>query len=76
MSKYWRPQPVHTLIYEVLEKKQGNITDTDLYKALSALDSSVSTNDMNTTLMKMEVDGLIHVYSLTKNKSRIELSKK
>jgi len=76
MSKYWSPQPIHTLIYEVLEKKQGNITDTDLYKALSGLDSSVSLNDMNTTLMKMEVDGLIHVYSLTKNKNRIELSKK
>jgi Fe2+ or Zn2+ uptake regulation protein len=76
MSKYWSPQPIHTLIYEVLEKKQGNITDTDLYKALSGLDSSVSLNDMNTTLMKMEVDGLIHVYSLTKSKNRIELSKK
>ena len=76
MSKYWSPQPIHTLIYEIVEKKQGNITDTDLYKALSDLDSSVSPNDMNATLMKMEVDGLLHVYSLTKNKNRIELSKK
>ena len=76
MTKFWSPQPIHTLIYEVLEKKQGNVTDTDLYKALVDLDSSVSANDMNETLMKMEVDGLLHVYSLTKNKNRIELSKK
>jgi Fe2+ or Zn2+ uptake regulation protein len=76
MSKFWSPQPIHTLIYEVLEKKQGNITDADLYKALVDLDPSVSHADMNTALMKMEVDGLLHVYSLTKNKNRIELSKK
>ncbi len=76
MSKFWSPQPVHTLIYEVLEKKQGNVTDADLYKALVDLDSSVSQADMNAALMRMEVDGLLHVYSLTKNKNRIELSKK
>lgn len=76
MTKFWSPLPIHTLIYEVLEKKQGNVTDTDLYKALADLDPSVSHADMNNALMKMEVDGLLHVYSLTKNKSRIEISKK
>ena len=76
MSKFWSPQPVHTLIYEILEKKQGNLTDTELYKALVDVDSNISQADMNATLMKMEVDGLLHVYSLTKNKNRVELSKK
>ena len=76
MSKFWGPQPVHTLIYEILEKKQGNMTDADLYKALVDLDSNVSQNDMNAALMRMEVDGLLHVYSLTKNKNRVELSRK
>ena len=76
MTKFWSPLPIHTLIYEVLEKKQGNVTDTDLYKALADLDPSVSHADMNNALMKREVDGLLHVYSLTKNKSRIGISKK
>ena len=76
MSKFWSPQPIHTLIFEVLEKKQGNVTDADLYKAVADLDPSVSHANMNAALMKMEVDGLLHVYSLTKNKNRIELAKK
>jgi Fe2+ or Zn2+ uptake regulation protein len=73
MSKHWSSQPVHTLIIEALQKKQGSATDADLYKALREGDEGVSQNDMNETLMKLEVDGLIHVFSLTKNKNRIEL---
>ncbi len=75
MSKYWSSQPLHTLIIEILQKKQGSITDTDLYKELIDVNEEISQGGMYETLMKLEVDGLLHVFSLTKNKNRIELVK-
>jgi Fe2+ or Zn2+ uptake regulation protein len=75
MSKYWNPQPLHTLIIEVLQKKQGTMTDADLYKSLTEIDEEISLSDLNECLMKLEVDGLVHVFSLTKNKNRVELAK-
>jgi len=73
MSKYWSSQPLHTLIIEALQKKQGSTTDAELYKALLEIDGNVSQAEMNEELMKLEVDGLIRVFSLTKNRNRIEL---
>ena len=75
MSKYWSSQPLHTLIIEVLQKKQGSTTDIELYKELLEVNEEISQGDMNEALMKLEVDGLIYVFSLTKNKNRIELVK-
>jgi len=76
MSKYWSPQPLHTLIIEVLQKKQGSATDAELFKELLEINEDISQGDMNEALMKLEVDGLIHVFSLTRNKNRIELAKR
>ncbi len=75
MSKYWNPQPLHTLIIEALQKKHGTMTNTDLYKALTEINEEISLSNMNESLMKLEVDGLVHVFSLTKNKNRVELAK-
>lgn len=75
MSKYWNPQPIHTLIIEALQKKNGTMTGKELYRALTEINESISLSDMNESLMKLEVDGLVHVFSLTKNKNRVELVK-
>jgi Fe2+ or Zn2+ uptake regulation protein len=75
LSKYWNPQPIHTLIIEVLQKKQETMTDADLYKALTEINKEISFSDMNESLMKLEVDGFVHVFSLTKNKNRVELTR-
>ena len=60
---------------EVLEKKNGAMTDGDLYKALKSSLDDLSFRTLNKTLMKLEVDGKIRVFELTKNKRRIELTK-
>jgi len=75
MSKYWSSQPLHTLIIEILRKKQSPTTDEELHKALIEIDESISQGDVSEALMKLEVDGLIHVFSLTKNKNRVELAR-
>lgn len=66
---------MHTTILELLEKKKGVMTDDVLYKALNAVHDDVSFRVFNKTLMKLEVDGIIHVFELTKTKRRVELAK-
>ncbi len=75
MSRLWRSQPLHSLVIEILRKKQGTMTDSDLLKELHGVDEDISLGDMMETLMKLEVDGLVHVYSLTKNRNRVELAR-
>jgi len=75
MSRFWRSQPLHSLIVEALRKKQGTMTDIDLLKELHGVDEDIGLGDMMETLMKLEVDGLVHVYSLTKNRNRVELAR-
>ena len=75
MSKYWKPQPLVTLVIEFLQKKQGVLTDVELYKSLREVYDDLSMSEVNKTLMKLEVDGVLHVYWLTKSKRRVELAK-
>ena len=75
MSRFWRSQPLHSLIVEALRKKQGTMTDSDLLKELHGVDEDIGLGDMMETLMKLEVDGLVHVYSPTKNRNRVELAR-
>lgn len=63
------------MIVEALRKKQGTMTDIDLLKELHGVDEDIGLGDMMETLMKLEVDGLVHVYSLTKNRNRVELAR-
>ena len=63
--------PVRNIIYEKV-KQAGNITDTDLMRALEKEDNSVSWPDFNKILLDLEIYGLIRVSWLTKDKRRIE----
>jgi DNA-binding HxlR family transcriptional regulator len=75
MSKLWAVQPLHTLIVEALLKKRGSSTDTDLLSSLKKSYGELSLRELNKTLMRLEVDGIIHVSTLTKNKKHVELRK-
>ena len=75
MTKFWDSQPLYTTIVEKLEKKKGVLTDVELYKDLDASPDELSLRTLNKTLMKLEIDGIIRVFELTKNKKRIELVK-
>lgn len=75
MSKYWDVQPLYTAIVETLLKKKGNLTDTELYTALKKTHKDVSLRELNKTLMMLEVEGVVQVFNLTKNKRRVEIRK-
>ena len=74
MTKYWSALPLHTCIIEILFKKRGVLTDSELYQALSKSYGDLSYRELNKTLMKLELHGIIHVFRLTKNIRRIELA--
>ena len=75
MSKVWSPRPLELTVVEVLEKK-GALNDVELLKELKANFGEVSFREMNTTLMKMELGGVVWVTRLMKGKRQVELTKK
>ncbi len=75
MSKVWSPRPVELSVVEVLEKK-GALSDVELLKELKANFGEISFREMNTTLMKMELGGVVWVTRLMKGKRQVELTKR
>ena len=75
MSNIWYTRPLYTIIVEFLQKKRGATIDVELYNALKKKNKDLSFRRFNKTLMKLEIEGIIHVASLTKNKRHIELIK-
>jgi len=71
----WSPRPVELTIVEVLEKK-GALSDVDLLKELKSNFGEISFREMNSTLMKMELGGVVWVSRLMKGKRQVELTKK
>ena len=73
--KTWRPDLIHTDLIQILERK-GSLTDSELYGFLKEDYGSLEFGELNRTLMKLEIRGIIHVSSITKDKKRIELVNK
>jgi len=73
--KTWKVQPVHLIVVEILQKK-GSLTDTELFEALKAFYKEIGFDDLNRTLMKMEVPRLISVSSLSKGQRLVQLTKR
>ena len=73
----WRPHPLKTLVVELIERKGGNTTDTELLEMLkSVLGNGIGFNDLNQILMSLEIAGIIYVSGPMRGKRRIELKKK
>lgn len=70
----WKPHPLHTVIIELLQRK-GPATDMDLLSMIKEIYSDLSFNIYNKELMRLEIEGLVHVSALTKGKRRVELLK-
>jgi Fe2+ or Zn2+ uptake regulation protein len=73
LPELWTTQPLHTALVEILYKKGGALTDVELYKALEKAYGKLSHRELNKTLMRLEIHGVVHVSHLTKNKKRVEL---
>lgn len=70
--KTWKPHPLYTQIKEFLERK-GPMTDIELYDMLKGTHEGAGFNELNKTLMRMEIEGIIYVAARTKGKRRVEL---
>jgi hypothetical protein len=73
MMKTWKSHPLYTQIMETLERK-GPMTDTELFDILKATHEGVGFNELNKTLMRMEIEGRVYVSARTKGKRRVELT--
>lgn len=69
--KTWVSHPLKTQIRELLERK-GPMTDIDLFDLVKAT-HEVGFSEVNKTLMRMEIEGVLYVSTSTKGKRRVEL---
>jgi len=74
-AKTWTPYPLHLAILEGLEKKGGSMTDDELYDFLVESFGDIGFRNLNRELLRLEIQGKIHVSTLTKGKRRVELIK-
>ncbi|BEP17985.1 hypothetical protein PYJP_13370 [Pyrofollis japonicus] len=68
----WRSIPLYYAIVEELERRGGTAKDIDLYKALRDK-YDVTFMEFLKELMKLEMQGIIHVDVLKENLRNIEL---
>jgi Fe2+ or Zn2+ uptake regulation protein len=61
-------------IVELLERN-GALKFDELYKRVRKSEKELSDNDLNSLLMKMEIQGLVRVYRIPRGKRRIELAR-
>ncbi len=73
--KIWKPHPLHMTIIELLQNK-GPMTDMELFNILKESQEDIGFGILNQTLMRMEIEGKIHVSSVIRGKRRVELIKK
>jgi len=73
----WRPRPLTTLVVELLQKKGGSTSDVELLDMLrSLLGEEINFTELNKTLLKLEIAGLIYVSGFVRGKRTVELKKK
>lgn len=70
----WNPIPLRNLILNILSKRRGIILDDELLRALKKeIGTEPSEAELNSALLKLEINGLVHVSQITKTKRRIEV---
>ncbi len=68
--------PLRSLIVSLLTKRHGVILDDELTRALKKeLGSEPSEAELNSALLQLEINGIVHVSQITKTKRRIEVIK-
>ena len=70
----WSILPLRNIIIDILKKRRGVILDDELLRALKKeLGDIPSDAELNSALMQLEINGLVHVSQITKTKRRIEV---
>ncbi len=71
--KTWKTHPAYFVALEILQKKGGSMTDTELYEALTEEFQDLGFKDCNEILMRLEISGRIRTTSMARGKRRVEL---
>ncbi|MCJ7456653.1 hypothetical protein MUP07_07915 [Candidatus Bathyarchaeota archaeon] len=72
MNKVWGPRPLNLAVVEVLQRK-GPLADDDLLDEVKESYGEISFRELNTVLLKLELNGILRVTRLMKGKRRVEL---
>ncbi len=72
-GKDWPSIPLTVVILDILEKHKGVLLDNELMNSLTRIYGDVSPNELNKALMKLEIDGIVHVSYITKTRRKIEI---
>jgi len=70
----WNAVPITNMVVQIVRKRRGVILDDELIRALKKeLGTEPSDAELNAALLKLEINGLVHVSQITKTKRRIEV---
>jgi Fe2+ or Zn2+ uptake regulation protein len=70
----WTAMPLRSLIVEIMKKRHGVMLDDELVRALKKESGNEpSEAELNSALMQLEINGIVHVSQITKTKRRIEI---
>lgn len=70
----WNALPLTNLVVQIVKKRHGVILDDELIRALKKeLGTEPSDAELNSALLQLEINGLVHVSQITKTKRRIEV---
>jgi len=72
MNKVWGPRPLNLAVVETLQRK-GPLTDDDLLDEVKDIYGELSFRELNSALLRLELNGLVRVTRLMKGKRRVEL---
>jgi len=72
MNKVWGPRPLNLAVVEALQRK-GPLTDGDLLDQVREIYGEISFRELNSILLKLEINGVLRVSRLMKGKRRVEL---
>lgn len=70
----WHAIPLTNLVVQIVKKRRGVILDDELIRALKKeIGTEPSDAELNSALLQLEINGLVHVSQITKTKRRIEV---
>lgn len=72
MESSWEKVPLHTSIVELL-RKRGPTPGKTLFKEAKKARKDLAWKEFGKVLMRLEIQGLIHVYATARDRVMIEL---
>jgi DNA-binding PadR family transcriptional regulator len=72
LDRVWGPKPLQLSVLDVISRK-GPLTDDELLREIRNGKEDLSYRELNSILMKLEVNGMVRVSRQMKGKRRVEL---